>query len=386
MWSELSARRSLGYGAAIFGIAVATVLLKLLGANANATTVALSFLLIVLFVATVWGSRPAVLASLFGVFCFNFFFLPPHGALTIAARDNWIALFAFLITAVTAGQLSAQTRRRAEEAEAARGEIERLYRELQLSFERASETEALRKSERLKSALLDAVTHDLRTPLTSIKASVTTLLDEVDKRGEQETISLGVEGRREMLEVINEETDRLDRFIGSLMELARIEAGEMQLRKHWGSIEEIVSAAVSRAAPLTRKHKVEVRLQEELPVVRVDERAVAEVLYTLIDNATKYSPAGTTIEVSARSGENETVRFEVSDVGPGAPGTLQVRRASQISGTRFSTSSFEQCKTATLPRISRKGPAWDWQLLAVSSRRMAAAFGSKMVQMVAVQR
>ena len=95
MWSELSARRSLGYGAAIFGIAVATVLLKLLGANANATTVALSFLLIVLFVATVWGSRPAVLASLFGVFCFNFFFLPPHGALTIAARDNWIALFAF---------------------------------------------------------------------------------------------------------------------------------------------------------------------------------------------------------------------------------------------------------------------------------------------------
>jgi len=323
VWSELSARRSLGYGAAILGIAAATGLLKLLGANVNPTTVALSFLLLVLFVATAWGSRPAVAASLLGVVCFNFFFLPPFGTFTIRDPDNWIAFFAFLVTAVTAGQLSASVKRRAEEAEAARGEIERLYRELQLSFERASETEALRKSERLKSALLDAVTHDLRTPLTSIKASVTTLLDEVDKRGEKETISLGVEGRREMLEVINEETDRLDRFIESLMELARIEAGEMQLRKHWGSIEEIVSAAVSRAAPLTRKHKVEVRLQEELPVVRVDERAVAEVLYTLIDNATKYSPADTAIEISARSGENETVRFEVSDEGPGVPANLR---------------------------------------------------------------
>src|SRR6266849_1397199 len=93
--------------------------------------------------------------------------------------NNRSALFSFLVTAVTAGQLSARVRRRAREAEAARREIERLYYELQDTFERSAQAKALKQSERLKSALLDAVTHDLRTPLTSIKASVTTLLEEL---------------------------------------------------------------------------------------------------------------------------------------------------------------------------------------------------------------
>jgi K+-sensing histidine kinase KdpD len=104
----------------------------------------------------------------------------------------------------------------------------------------------------LKSALLDAVTHDLRTPLTSIKASVTTLLD--DPTTDEESGTLDAEGRREMLEVIDEETDRLNRFIEGLVEMARIEAGEMHLRRRWGSIEEIVTTALERAAPLTREH------------------------------------------------------------------------------------------------------------------------------------
>jgi K+-sensing histidine kinase KdpD len=308
---------------ALAAIGVATGVIKFLGERINSTTVALAYLLIVLFLATAWGSRPAILGSVLAMLCFKFFFRPPIGTFTINDPDNWIALFAFLITAVTAGQLSARARSRAEEAEAAKREIERLYYELQDAFERSAQAKALKQSERLKSALLDAVTHDLRTPLTSIKASVTTLLEEVQKRtGGEEPISLGTEGRKEMLEVIDEETDRLNRFIESLMELARIEAGEMQLRKHWGSIEEIVAAAIYRTAPLTKKHRVEVQLGEELPAVRVDERAVAEVLYTLIDNAAKYSPAGTAITVSAKSGENETVRFTVADAGSGIPKDL----------------------------------------------------------------
>src|SRR5207244_9575357 len=135
-------------------------------------------------------------------------FLPPFGTFTIADPDNWIALFAFLITAVTAGQLSARARHRAEEAEAARREIERLYYELQDTFERSSQAKALKQSERLKSALLDAVTHDLRTPLTSIKASVTTLLEELHSIERDKSVSqLDPEVRREMLEVSDEETE-----------------------------------------------------------------------------------------------------------------------------------------------------------------------------------
>jgi len=159
-----------GYLSGVLGIAVVTAVLRLFGSTINSTTVALALLLVVLFVAATWGSRPAIVVSIFGVFCLNFFFLPPVHTLDIAQPDNWIALIAFLITAVTAGELSARVTRRAAEAEAARQEIERLYDELRTAFERASHAEALRQSEKLKSALLDAVTHDLRTPLTSIKA------------------------------------------------------------------------------------------------------------------------------------------------------------------------------------------------------------------------
>jgi two-component system sensor histidine kinase KdpD len=319
--------RWIGYLAALLGVAAVTGILKLFGTRINPTTVALALLLFVLFIATVWGSGPAVLASLLGVVCFNFFFLPPIGAFTISDSGNWIAFFAFLITAVTAGQLSARVKRRAEEAAAARREVEQLYHDLQESFERASQAKALEQSERLKSALLDAVTHDLRTPLTSIKASVTTLLEEMKKRGadDRDSMKLDPEGRREMLEIIDEEADRLNRFIEGLMEMARIEAGEMQLRRQWGSIEEIINAALKRATPLTRHHRVEVRLDDELPAVRVDERGVAEVVYTLVDNAAKYSPPGTVIRVAATGGSEGAVTLRVEDEGPGIPVELRER-------------------------------------------------------------
>ena len=312
-----------GYVVAVCGIAAVTaVLAPLIGQQINATTVALALLLVVLVVATGWGSRPAVLASVLGMLCFNFFFLPPIGTFTIADPDNWIALGAFLITAITAGQLSARAKRRAEEAEAGRREIERLYQELQTAFARASHAEALRQSERLKSALLDAVTHDLQTPLTSIKASATTLLGKVD---EEILVPLDEDGRRELLEIIDEETDRLTRFVESLVELARLEAGEMPLHRRWGAVDDIVMTALTRAAPLTARHQTDVRLEEALPAVQVDARAVAEVLYTLVDNATKYAPPGTRIRVLARRAGATQLLMAVEDEGRGIPAALRER-------------------------------------------------------------
>ena len=315
-----------GYVVAVLGILFVTAVLRLLGNHVNATTVALAMLLVVLFVATVWGARPAVFGSVLGMLCFNFFFLPPLGTLTIVAPDNWVALAAFLVTAITAGQLSARVKRRAEEAEAGRREIERLYDELQSAFERASHAEALRQSERLKSALLDAVTHDLRTPLTSIKASVTTLLDELNaKSNDAEPIAINDEGRREMLEVIDEECDRLNRFIEGLVELARIEAGELRLRRRWGSVDEIITTALDRAGKITSLHKITVELEHDLPVVRVDARAVSEIVYSLVDNAAKYSPAGTPIHIAASRAEGEMIRMSVEDGGRGIAVELRER-------------------------------------------------------------
>jgi len=352
VWKAIAGKRLLGYIAAVVVIAAATAALTAFGTHINPTTVALTFLLIILFVATAWGPKPAVLASLLGVACFNFFFLPPVGTFHIADPQNWIALFAFLATAITAGQLSSRAKQRADEATVARQEIERLYQELQETFEQASQAKALKQSERLKSALLDAVTHDLRTPLTSIKASVTTLLDDQriveaslrgrplaaqlgeltegrpsmnDSSGDVEHARLGEAGRQEMLEVIDEEADRLDKFIEDLVVLARIEAGEMQLRREWGSIDEIVTTAMKRASPLTRNHQIELQLHDELPSVRVDERAVAEVIYSLLENAAKYSPAGGVIRLSAQPGEQDMVRLTVEDEGPGIPPELRER-------------------------------------------------------------
>lgn len=307
-------------------VAALTAALKLLGGGVNSTTIALALLLAVLFIAARMESGPALVASVLAAFCFNFFFLPPFGTLHISEPENWVALVAFLLTAVVAGQLSARARRRAEEAEAGRLEIERLYEELRAAFERASHAEALRQSERLKSALLDAVTHDIRTPLTSIKASVTTLLDELrGKTYEGLRVALGAESRREMLEVIDEESDRLNRFVEGLIELARIEAGELRLRLRWGAVDEVVAAALTRAEPLTRDHRISVELEDELPVVRVDPHAVAEVVYTLVDNAAKYSPPGTTIRVAAARAEDDMILIAVEDEGRGIPPDVRER-------------------------------------------------------------
>ena len=136
-----------GYVVAALSVGLSTLVLKIIGSHVNAATVSLALLLNVLFIATRWGSLPALLASIVAMLCFNFFFLPPFGTFTIAATDNWIALLAFLITAVTAGQLSGRAKRRAEEAEVGRREIERLYAELRDAFQRASHAEALRQSE-----------------------------------------------------------------------------------------------------------------------------------------------------------------------------------------------------------------------------------------------
>ena len=319
----LATSRWTRYVGAALAIAGGTLLLAPIRAQINSTTVALALLLVVVFVAIFWGSKPALLASMLGMLSFNFFFLPPYHTFTIADPQNWVALAAFFITALAVGQLSARARQRAEEAEAGRIEIRRLYDGLQSAFERASEAEALKKSERLKSALLDAVTHDIRTPLTSIKASATLLLE--DRESSEQVEKLDAEEQQAMLKVITHGADRLDRFVEGIVDLARIESGDMRLYRDWGAVEDIIEAALAQSEPLTREHQIKVLVQDELPVVRVDARAVTEVLYTLIDNASKYAPAGTTITIAANRVADDVIEIGVEDQGPGIPSNLRER-------------------------------------------------------------
>jgi two-component system sensor histidine kinase KdpD len=277
----------------------------------NTTTIGFALLLGVLFSAVHMGSRPALAASVVAMLGYNFFFLPPILRLTIADPQNWVALAAFSVTALVAGQLSANAKERAVEALLAKQQTDRLYTELQAAFEKASQAEAIKRSDLMKTALLDAVTHDLRTPLTSIRAAATTLR-KAQRMGE----TLTPEVNSELIELVDEESLHLDQIISSFVELARIEAGDLMLKTTWGSLNDVAQAAIKRAQTLLLKHRVLVNIPETLPLMHIDVRALAEVIYTLLDNARKYSPDNSEISISARRIERD-VEVSVSDHGSG---------------------------------------------------------------------
>ena len=216
--------------------------------------------------------------------------------------------------AVVVGELASSAERRAREAQAGRQEVARLYQELQGAFDRASEVEAERRSEQVKAALLDALTHNLRTPLTAIKASVTALIGD-DSTSVAPTLS--AEGQRELLEVIDEESNRLNRFIEGLS--AAGSDSVQPLNRRAAAAGDIVRMGLARAETLTRDYHVEVDVAPILPALSVDAASIVEVLYILLDNASKYAPPGSTIHVSASSSDGLYVGFAVRDEGPGIP-------------------------------------------------------------------
>jgi K+-sensing histidine kinase KdpD len=269
-------------------------------------------LLLVLIIARTWGTGPALVASASASLGFSYYFLPPVG-FGIQNPNDWLTFVTFTATAIVVGELAARAERRHLETQEGRREIERLYQELQVAFDRASEAEAARRNEQLKAALLDALTHNLRTPLTAIKAAVTALIGVGAWSGGS---ALSSEGERELLQVIDEESDRLNRFIEGLSATGSTDSSQA-INLPPIEIEGIVRASVARAQPLTRDHRVIVSIENGLPAVAVDASASTEVLYILLDNASKYSPLGTSIRVSAERADDHRVRIAVTDEGPG---------------------------------------------------------------------
>ncbi len=164
------------------------------------------------------------------------------------------------------------------------------------------------ETSQLRAAMFSSVTHDLRTPLTSIKAGVTSLLDpSVHYEPAQET---------ELLTTILEETDRLNRLVGNILDLTKIRAGALIPTTQPGAIDEIVEAVVARVAPRMTDVRIVTKLRDDLPEVMVDPMQVDQVLTNLIENAARYSPAGGEILVLLARFRN-TVQLRVCDQGPG---------------------------------------------------------------------
>lgn len=166
---------------------------------------------------------------------------------------------------------------------------------------------AAQENERLRSALLDSVTHEFRTPLTSIKASITALVSNSELNEEQ---------RKELLTIVHEETDRLDRLIGQAAEMAQLEgkAVRLDLRPH--SVAAIVDSVIDDMRMMLKGHRLEIHIPSDLPEVKVDFERIRQVLTQLIGNAVKYSPPGTPLLISAEWKNGEVIT-SVADRGPG---------------------------------------------------------------------
>src|SRR6202011_1225962 len=363
---RLLAGRAIGFGVSLAIIAGITFLYRY-ALQVNQTTVALSFLLAILAVSAVWGMVVSVFMSLGAMLVFNYLFLPPVGKLTIADPQNWVALFAFLVTSIVGSQLSSRIREEADESHQRRREVERLYRfsrkllgegnviqlmnaipdylvesfeagaaelflpqkdkfyrsgfgashlseekmkaaflndeitmepqqgqyfipvrlgvrpiaslgvsgsqlsrqsvdavstlvaiaiERARAVEQLGQTEAERQGERLKSALLDSITHDFRTPLTSMKAAVSSLLSSENP---------GVAQTRELLTIINEECDRLNRLVEEAAEMAKLEAGELELDLAPTPVDEIIQRALAHCKGALAGRQIDVRVSPNLP-------------------------------------------------------------------------------------------------------------------------
>ena len=380
------------------GVAAITALYALV-LQVNPTTVALTYLVAILLVATTWGLVEATVASIAAVLCFNFFFLPPVGTFTIADPQNWVAFVAFLVTAIIASQLSGRARRRELEAAARQRDLERLYAlsrsllltdggttpgaiarhladafELQAAgvydqradvsawagarerrdlddrmrevarrgasvndpsgivitsvqlggapigsvavserrltdtvlqsvanlvaiglersraVEATAKAEAARESSELRATVLDALAHEFKTPLTAMKAASSDLLSTCPQP--QHT--------KELAAIIDEETDRLGSLVTDAVHMLRIDAGDFVVRPGRHRLAPVVDAALKRFAHDLDGHQVVNRVPADVEI-DADRELLSLALRQILDNALKYSPATSTIEISAHA-------------------------------------------------------------------------------------
>jgi two-component system sensor histidine kinase KdpD len=166
------------------------------------------------------------------------------------------------------------------------------------------------ETERLRSSLLSSVSHDLRTPLATITGAVTTILDNGS--------GLDASTRQGLLESVREEAERLNRLVQNLLEMTRLESGALQLHREWHPLEEVVGAALSRLGQRLAGRRVTTRVPRDLPLVAIDDVLIEQVLVNLLDNALKYTPAGTPINILATA-TDAALTVEVADHGPGLP-------------------------------------------------------------------
>jgi two-component system, OmpR family, sensor histidine kinase KdpD len=413
----LSLARSIGSISAVLVVTAAYHFLL----PVNPTTVALTYVVVILLVASAWGVVESMAASIAATVCLNVFFLPPVGTLTIADPLNWIALGAFLLTGVVASQLSGRARQRTVDVLARQRELERLYalsrsllllspgvpsmpaaiaRHIADAFdfvavamydpetgtvswagaaepapmeptlrhvaeqgvsrqhgpmqvvpirlggapigslaipagdlsgtavqsianlaaiglerargqEAAARAEVAQRSGELRATMLDALAHEFKTPLTSMKVAAADL-----------RASVPGDRNRELAAIIDEDLDRLQSLVTDTVQMVRVDSGDFTLRPGVHRLAEIVAATLRQFEARLDGHTVITRVPDTL-VIHADRELIGLALRQLLDNAVKYSPATSAIEV--RASESEAIEIAVRNSGPPIPEREQAR-------------------------------------------------------------
>ncbi len=301
----------LGLLATLGAVAVSTLIVYLLKPISPVVSLGVVYLPAILAISIFWGLRLGLLASLASVVAFNFFHIPPLHRFTIGSDQNWVALAIFAIVAVASSALAGLARaqaleaeRRREDADRALAELAALSRERDRMQEEMVEAEALRRSDELKTALLRSISHDLRTPLTSIIAGGAAL----------GSVTLTEAERTELSAAIVAEGGRLSRLVENLLDMSRLEAGKAEPHRGQTDLAEVLD--VAREA-VVRPELVKLALDPELPSVKADAAQLERAFANLLENAIRHG-GGRPVTVRSRLlGERIVIR--VVDQGPGIP-------------------------------------------------------------------
>ncbi len=301
----------LGLLATLVAVAASTLIVYLLKPISPVVSLGVVYLPAILAISIFWGLRLGLLASLVSVVAFNFFHIPPLHRFTIGSDQNWVALAIFAIVAVASSALAGLARgqaleaeRRREDADRALAELAALSRERDRMQEEMVEAEALRRSDELKTALLRSISHDLRTPLTSIIAGGTAL----------GSATLTDAERAELSAAIVAEGERLSRLVENLLDMSRLEAGKAKPHREQTDLGEVLD--VAREA-VTRPELVRLVLDRDLPAVEADAAQLERAFANLLENAIRHG-GGRPVTVRSRL-VGEKIAIRVVDQGPGIP-------------------------------------------------------------------
>ena len=297
-------------------VVVASAVLVPVRTHVTRATPALVLVLAVVVAGVVGGSIAATVVALLSAAAYNLVFIPRYWTFKVNVADDWVALAVFLFVALAMGLLVAGQTERRRAAEQRETELRALYEHLRtMSEEReqlaeeATRAQVLERVDEQRAALLRSVSHDLRTPLASIRAVASDLRDGT---------AYDDETRTELLQTVCDEAERLDRIVANLLSLSRIEAGALKPERQAVALDELVADRVRRLGGLFREVRLQIEIPPDLPLVDGDYTQLDQVVTNLMENAARHAPPASIVRVGAEE-RNGVVELRVADEGIGVP-------------------------------------------------------------------